>query len=493
MIDTVRASPWLDGNDIDAFIASSFRRTPKGSSPHVHARCTRHNGRVHHTLDDVITRSTELLRAKDLAGMSQLVADLPPADAARILERTDSAERAVLYRLLPKDRALDVFEQFDASVRSELVTALRDDDVVTLFAELDPDDRVELVDELPSNVAHRLMQGLSRTERELTAPMLGYAKGSVGRRMSPEYVRVHPTTTADQALAQVRAIGAGAESVYLLPITDDSRRLVGVATLADVATADPTTVVENLSTSRPVVRADVSAEEAARSCLDHRSPAVVVVDSENRLIGILTIDQASRILEDAEDEDAARAGGTEPLRRPYLATPVLSIVRSRVVWLLVLALSAILTVQVLEIFEHALAAVVTLALFIPLLTGTGGNTGSQAATTVTRALAVGDVRPRDIGAVLFREIRVGATMGAMLGTLGFVIAGLVYDWHLGLVIGSTLLAICTLAATVGGAMPLLAKKIGVDPAVFSTPFISTFCDATGLIVYFAIAKLVLGV
>lgn len=448
---------------------------------------------VHHTLDDTIARATELLHHKDLAGMSQLVADLSPADAARVLERADSAERAVLYRLLAKDQALAVFEQFDAPVRGELFASLRDDDVITLFEELDPDDRVELVDELPSNVAHRLMQGLSTSERALTAPMLGYAKGSTGRRMSPEYIRVHPTTTAGEALQQVRSTGSDAESVYLLPITDESRRLVGVATLADIATADPTIPVEDLATVRPVVTAHVSAEDAARVCLEHRSPAVVVVDSEHRLIGILTIEQASRILEEAEDEDAARAGGSEPLRRPYLSTPVLSIVRSRVVWLLVLALSAILTVQVLEIFEHALAAVVTLALFIPLLTGTGGNTGSQAATTVTRALAVGDVRPRDIAAVLFREVRVGATMGAMLGTLGFVITGLVYDWNLGIVIGSTLLAICTLAATVGGAMPLLAKKIGVDPAVFSTPFISTFCDATGLIVYFAIAKLVLGV
>lgn len=450
-------------------------------------------GTVHHTLDDTIARATELLQNKDLAGMSDLVAGLSPADAARILGRADSAERAVLYRLLPKDQALEVFEQFDASVRGELFESLRDDDVITLFEDLDPDDRVELVDELPSNVARRLMQGLSATERALTAPMLGYAKGSTGRRMSPEYIGVSADTTASQALARVRATGADAESVYLLPITDESRRLVGVATLADVAMADPSTLIGDLATTRPVVTADVDVEAAARMCLENRSPAVVVVDSEYRLIGILTIEQASRIIEEAEDEDAARAGGSEPLRRPYLSTPVLAIVRSRVVWLLVLALSAILTVQVLEIFEHALAAVVTLALFIPLLTGTGGNTGSQAATTVTRALAVGDVRPRDIAAVLFREVRVGATMGAMLGTLGFVIAGLVYDWQLGLVIGSTLLSICTMAATVGGAMPLLAKKIGVDPAVFSTPFISTFCDATGLIVYFAIAKLVLGV
>ncbi|WP_186626735.1 magnesium transporter [Rhodococcus sp. BP22] len=443
--------------------------------------------------DHTINRASELLRHKDLAGMSALVSGLSPSDATRILERADPAERAVLYRLLPKDLALDVFDRFDASVRGELFGGLRENDVITLFEELGPENRVELVDELPSNVARRLMQGLSAGERDLTAPMLGYAKGSTGRRMSPEYIRVHAATTAGEALAQVRETGSEAESVYLLPITDESRRLIGVATLADIATADPADRVQDLATAQPVVTADVPAEDAARMCLEYRSPAVVVVDSENRLIGILTIEQAARIIEEAEDEDAARAGGSEPLRRPYLGTPVMSIVRSRIVWLLVLALSAILTVQVLEVFEDALAAVVTLALFIPLLTGTGGNTGAQAATTVTRSLAVGDVRPRDIAAVLFREVRVGATMGGMLGLLGFTIAGLVYDWNLGFVIGSTLFAICTLAATVGGAMPLLAKKIGVDPAVFSTPFISTFCDSTGLVIYFLIAKSVLGV
>ncbi|OZC70506.1 magnesium transporter [Rhodococcus sp. 06-462-5] len=445
------------------------------------------------TLDDIMTRTSELLTDRDMAALSTLMAELSTTDAVRMLERVDSSRRAVLFRLLPKDEAVAVFERFDATVRGELFESLRSYDVIALFEGLDPDDRVELLDELPSNVAHRLLVGLSPDERALTAPMMGYDRRSVGRRMSPEFVRLRTAATADDALDAVRRTGSDAESVYLLPITDDHRTLLGVVTLADLATAAPSTPVGDLYSDHPVVEADSSAEEAARLCFEHRSPAVVVVDSEQRLIGILTLEQSSRILEEAEDEDAARAGGSEPLRRPYLSTPVLSIVRSRVVWLLVLALSAILTVQVLEIFEHALAAVVTLALFIPLLTGTGGNTGSQAATTVTRALALGDVRPRDIAAVLFREVRVGATMGAMLGTLGFVIAGLVYDWHLGVVIGTTLLSICTLAATVGGAMPLIAKKIGVDPAVFSTPFISTFCDATGLIVYFLIAKAVLGV
>jgi magnesium transporter len=216
-----------------------------------------------------------------------------------------------------------------------------------------------------------------------------------------------------------------------------------------------------------------------------------IVDSEQRLVGMFTIDDAVRILEREESEDTARQGGTEPLRRPYLSTPVRSIVRSRVVWLLVLAIGATLTVQVLSVFESTLERVTVLALFVPLLIGTGGNTGNQAATTVTRALALGDVGPRDLLRVLSRELRTGAMLGLLLGGLGFAVAGLVYSPQIGAVIGITLLTVCTVAAAVGGCMPLLARAVRVDPAVFSNPFISTFVDATGLIVYFMIAKTIL--
>jgi magnesium transporter len=221
--------------------------------------------------------------------------------------------------------------------------------------------------------------------------------------------------------------------------------------------------------------------------------ALPVVDQEGRLLGILTVDDALRILEDAESEDTARSGGSEPLRRPYLATPIRRIVRSRVLWLLVLAVGATLTVQVLAVFEATLEQQVVLSLFIPLLIGTGGNTGNQAATTITRALALGDVRTRDVARVLAREIRVGAVLGLLLGAVGFGLTGLLYGAALGAVIGLTLLGVCTLAAAVGGVMPMLGKAIKADPAVFSNPFLTPFVDAAGLVLYFMVAKTVLGI
>ena len=217
-----------------------------------------------------------------------------------------------------------------------------------------------------------------------------------------------------------------------------------------------------------------------------------MVDGEDMLVGIVTVDDALRILEKAESEDISRQSGSEPLRRPYLATPIAQFVRSRVVWLLVLALGATLTVGVLEGFEDTLEQLVVLSVFIPLLIGTGGNTGNQAATTVTRALALGDVEPGDILQVLWRELRTGLALGAVLGLVGLVLVGFVYSAAIGAVIGLTILALCMLAASVGGVMPLVARKIGVDPAVFANPFITTFVDATGLVLYFLIARAVLG-
>lgn len=443
--------------------------------------------------DTALAELTEAARSENLETLDRILATVQTDDLARVLERFDANTRAVMFRLLPKETALRVFEQFTRGMRSELISSLRDDHVVAVFEMLDPDDRASLVDELPAILAARLMQGLSPEERLLTAPMLGYPRSSVGRRMNPEFIRLRPESSVVDALAHVRSVGKTAETVYLMPVADAGRILVGVISLRDLLLAPAESTVGQIMKIPLFARAESNAEASARRCVDLRLLAMPVVDREERIIGILTVDDAARILAEAEEEDSARAGATEPLLRPYLSTSILSIVRSRIVWLLVLAVSAVLTVQVLEVFEGALASAVVLALFIPLLTGTGGNTGSQAATTVTRALAMGDVRLRDVGTVALREVRVGLMMGLLLGLLGFVVAGLVYGQDIGFIIGITLVCVCTLAATVGGTMPLLAKAIGVDPAVFSTPFISTFCDASGLVIYFLIAKTVLGI
>src|SRR5690625_972169 len=440
---------------------------------------------------DLVDDIQPLIDGKDFPGIVDAVTPASSQQLSLLLERLSVQDQAIVYRLLPKDRAIEVFELLSPGMQSDLIHGLQDGEVAAIFADLDPDDRVWLLDELPATLAPRLPHTLTTKERQLTAEVLGYPKGSGGRRMTPEYVATRVHSTVEETLMRVRARIDDAETIYSLPVLDDSRRVIGIVSLRDLLRAVPSAPVSELMQDPDVATAYQTAEIAARKCAGLGHLALPIVDRESRLVGMLTIDDAVKILEQEETEDSARQGGAEPLRRPYFATPVRALVSSRIVWLLVLAVGATLTVQVLSIFEETLEQVTVLALFVPLLIGTGGNTGNQAATTVTRALALDDIEPRDIFRVLTRELRAGFMLGLLLGALGFGITAIFFDAEVGLVIGLTLLAVCSVAASVGGIMPLIARAIKVDPAVFSNPFISTFVDATGLIIYFLIARAIL--
>lgn len=423
--------------------------------------------------------------------INSLAKQIPTHELTRLVSNRPIVQSAVLFRVLKKDEALAVFENLPPSYQADLIQALRGPDVAEIIEGLDPDDRAELFGELPAIVVKSMMKGLSHDERTKTSIVLGYPREAIGRYMSPEVLSLHDDWDARRALEVVRERIYEPETVYLLPVLARGRTLAGVVSLRTLVGASPDTPVTELMREPSSVEAMTDREDAARSFLDQRLIAMPVVDAENRLLGILTMDDVLDIIDEEDAEDAARGSGSEPLDRSYMSSTIMQIVKSRIVWLLVLAVSAVLTVQVLDLYEDRLAQVVALALFIPLLTGTGGNAGNQAATTVTRALAVGEVRVRDLMMVMWREVRVGASLGLVLGSLGFLISGAIYGFQLGSVIGLTLLCICTMAASVGGLMPILAKKVGADPAVFSNPFISTFCDATGLIIYFTIATVIL--
>ncbi len=436
----------------------------------------------------------DLVATRDINSLNQWLADAGTLQIAEELARLDPPDRAIPFRLLPKDRALEVFEALDPIHQQELLEGLRDTSVRQLFEDMDPDDRARLVDEMPATVAKQLLGGLSPRERVLTATLLGYPENSAGRVMSPEVVNLKANQTVGDALNRLRRIGASAETIYALPVTDDARRLVGVLGLRDLVLADPATNVGDLMDEEVYsARVDQDQEEVARLMQEADLLALPIVDTEQRLVGIVTVDDAMQILEEEQTEDVARAGGAEPLEHPYLSVSVLGLARSRVVWLLALIVAATLTVNVLHVFEATLELVVTLTLFIPLVIGTGGNAGSQSATTVTRALAVGELRSGDVMLVVLREARVGVLLGGMLAALAFVPTLLFVDLRMATVVSSTLLFVCILATLVGSLLPLLARRLGFDPAVMSAPFITTLVDATGLIVYFVIAKIVLGV
>jgi magnesium transporter len=433
-----------------------------------------------------------LVREEDLRAVRARLVELDLPVVVDELERLDARSRAVAYRLLPKSLSVRVFELLAPELQTEIFAQLRSHDMARLVAELDPDDRASLLDELPTSVARGLLKDLDPDERRMTLTVLGYPPESVGRRMTPEVLALPAGITVAGALQRVRAGAGRAETVYMLPVVGPGRVVLGVVSLRRLLVTDPDTVVDTVMSPAITVAATADQEVAARSVRDHGALAVPVVDAEQRLLGVLTVDDAMRILELEESEDIARSGGTAPIGRPYLATSVWRLVRARVLWLLVLILAAALTVNVLDYFEDTLAQVVALALFVPLLIGTGGNVGAQAASTVIRALALEEVRVRDIGRVLARELSVGLLLGCALSLLAFGPAAWLAGADIAMVLSLSLTAVCTLAAAAGGFIPIAARRLGVDPAVISAPFITTFVDATGLVVYFLVAGAVLG-
>lgn len=435
----------------------------------------------------------ELVEAGDLDLIDRWLAQADDVEIADELPRLHREQRAVPFRLLARDRALEVFEALDPSVQQELLEGLREASVLQLFEEMDPDDRARLTEEMPAKVARRLLAGLSPKERRLTSTLLGYAEDSAGRIMSPEVASLRADMTASEALERLRRVGHSAETIYALPVTDDQRRLVGALGLRDLVLADPTARVGDLmDTDVYSARVDADQEEVARLIREADLLALPIVDSEDRLVGIVTVDDAMEILEEEETEDVARAGGAEPLGRPYMSTSVAQLARSRVQWLVVFIAAGAITVNVLAAFEATLEAVGALALFVPLVIGTAGSTGAQSATTITRALAVGEIRLEDLGRVALRESITGVLLGAALAALAFGPIALLATPPIATVVSLTLLGACTIAALIGSALPLVAKRLGGDPAVMSVPLITALIDASGLVVYFLIARAVLG-
>ncbi|MDP8905052.1 MAG: magnesium transporter [Chloroflexota bacterium] len=435
----------------------------------------------------------EQVAANDVNALNDWLNEADVLEIADELARLPPAERAVPFRLLAKDRALEVFEALDPIHQQELLEGLREASVRQLFEDMDPDDRARLVDEMPAKVAKRLLAGLSPHERTLTARLLGYPENSAGRVMSPEVANLRANQTVSEALARLRRLGGSAETIYALPVTDERRRLVGALGLRDLVLADPdATVGDLMDTDVYKAYVDDDQENVARLMQEADLLALPIVDREDRLVGIVTVDDAMRIIEEEQTEDAARAGGAEPLPHPYLSVSILQLARSRMIWLLVFLAAGAITVNVLSVFEATLATAVALAFFVPLVIGTAGNTGAQSATTVTRALAIGEVRIADLLSVVSRESVAGLLLGAVLAAIAFAPIALFTDAGIGAVVSITLVIACTMASVLGSTLPLVAKRIGVDPAVMSVPLITALIDAAGLVVYFLVARIVLG-
>lgn len=431
----------------------------------------------------------DLISSEDLNSAGLWLQARSSVEVAEEIGLLPSRAQVVAFRLLSKDRALRVFEYLDPPHQADLLENLRHEDVGALFRDLQVDDRVQLLEEMPAKVAVRLLDGLEEGQRRETSALLGYPKESVGRLMTPTPTVLSPELSRSQALEKLQT---NSVRLPVIAVTDANRRLIGLVNVSDiVAATDDTTMEQLLHPETHQVKATVDQEIAARLVQEADLLVLPIVDEEERLLGFLTVDDAMEVLEEEATEDAYRAGGTEPLNEPYLSATVFTLARKRGVWLIVLILAAFLTINVMEVFESTLEAVVVLSVFVPMIIGTGGNAGSQAASSVVRALAVSEVRPRDVVRVVWREVRVGLMLGAFLGALIFPILWMLYSADVAATIALTIVIICGWACVVGGVLPLVAKKLKVDPAVFSTPVVSTLVDATGLIIYFSIANLIL--
>ncbi len=413
-------------------------------------------------------------------------------DIVSSLRRLEPPQRAEALLNFPPWEALAIFEQLEAPLQEELLHWLPPEKVDQLLMDLDPDDRVRLLDTLTIPVAEALLASLSARERWLTQQLLSYPQESAGHIMTPEYLALSPALTAAEALARIRSQGHHAGPLQVLPVLDDAGRLLGLLTLSQLVLADPEQKISGLMVANvPRTTPETDQEEVARLIQAADLLALPVVDGSGRLLGLVTVDDALDVIHYEREEDFARAAATQPLRRPYFSISVFELTRSRLVWLTLLALAGTLTVQVLTVFEGLLEQVVTLSLFIPLLIGVGGNSGAQAATTVTRAIATDDVA--GVAAVILRETRVGLLLGGALGLLTYLPILLIFNGLMAAVVSLTLVVICTLATLVGSGMPLLARRLDIDPAVVSAPVVTTVVDASGLVVYFLIAKAVMDI
>ncbi|ACQ81484.1 magnesium transporter [Beutenbergia cavernae DSM 12333] len=444
--------------------------------------------------DDLPTDLRHALARHDLRGAQDLLDHRPAHLVADEIARMSNVEAVVAFRLLGKDQAISVFEELEPIDQQAILAGLRDSAFADLVEGLDPDDRVRMLQEAPATIVTRVLAGLSPRERDMTSALLGYPEGSVGRYLTPEVLTLPDGLTVGESLQRIRDRGDAAETVYTLPVVDAGRRLRGVIGLRDLVLSAPDrSVLDLVDAAAPRAYATDPAEHAARLMRDTNVLDLPVVDSEDRVVGLLTIDDALEVIEAADTEDVARQSGTEPWTGHYMAASVWRLARYRVVWLLLLLVAATLTVSVTQVFEGTLEQVTQLALFIPLLIGTGGNTGAQAATSCVRALAVGEVRTSDLVAVIWRECRVGLLLGLLLAALAFGLGTLFVGPQIAAVVALALVLICAWAATVGGTMPLLARRLGIDPAVVSAPMVTTLVDATGLIIYFLTARAVLGI
>ena len=441
-----------------------------------------------------------LIKDKRITEFREAALRIPPPDMAGLFDGVPKEERVLLYRLLPKDFAAEVFIEMSAELEEELIASFTDKELSEFLSELYLDDTVDIIEEMPAIVVKRIIKNSSGKNRSLINELLRYPKDSAGTIMTPEYVKLKPEMTVKEALSHIREVAIDKETVYTCYVTDDKRRLIGLVTAKKLMLSNLDTKLSEIMEDSVIFALTTDDKETVANKFNkYGFIALPVVDNEHRLVGIVTVDDAIYVLREEAEEDFAKMAAITPAQTEYLKTPATKIFKARIPWLLLLMISATFSSAILSYFEASLIPV--LVLFVPMLMDTGGNSGSQASVTAIRGLSTGEVEMSDALRVLWKEMRVGILCGVSLGVVAFgkvllvdrlIMNNSAVTLTVAAAVALALTATIIVAKIIGSLLPLLAKRIGFDPAVMASPFITTIVDAIGLIVYFMISAYAFG-
>ena len=430
----------------------------------------------------------QLVQERKFRALREILNEMNEVDIAEFLDELDVEQEILVFRLLPKDVAAEVFAYLEED-QEKLISALSDKELREVLDELYMDDTVDLIEDMPANLVSRILHNTDASTRSQINQLLNYPKDSAGSLMTTEFVSLHPGATVEESFARIRRVGLDKETVYTCYVTQH-RALVGVVTVRRMLLSSyETRISEIMETNIISVNTHEDKETVAQLFSKYDLTALPVVDKDNLLVGIITVDDAMDVMEEEATEDIEKMAAIVPTDKPYFQTGVIETWKHRVPWLLLLMVSATFTGAILGIFENALAANAALTLFIPMLMDTGGNAGGQASVTLIRAMSLGDVEFRDVFKVIWKELRVSLLCALTLGVLVFVKV-IFLDQKgpvVALVVALSIFLTIVIAKLVGCTLPMLAKRLGFDPAVMASPFITTVVDALSLLVYFAVA------
>ena len=439
---------------------------------------------------------SQMLKEQKYVEFMQMLNEMNSVDAAEFLSTVEESELPMVFRLLKKDIAADIFTELDSDLQERIVQTMSDKEISKVMDELFIDDAVDMLEELPANMVRRILKNTDAKTRGEINRLLKYPEDSTGSIMTPEFISIRSDMTVEDAVNYIRRTGVDKETVYIIYVTNKSKKLLGTVELRDLLFANPEEAIEDIMDTAIVsVLTTDDREFAANTISKYDLLALPVVDSEGRLVGIVTVDDAVDVIKEEATEDIEIMAAITPTEKPYLKTGVFSTWLKRIPWLLILMVSATFTGIIITHYESLLGEVVLLTAFIPMLMDTGGNAGSQASVTVIRGLSLGEVKMGNLLTILWKEFRVSLLCGVTLATLSFVKA-LVIDQAsvaVAFVVSLTLLSAIIVAKLVGCSMPILAKRLGFDPAVMASPFITTIVDAVALLIYFGFATLILGI